>query len=73
MRLFPSHTVPAFVELVVMDEFRIRLLCPTPRGFIELVWKAFTAAGMERSFGAKNASLFSQQKRAEEIAVFVNQ
>jgi hypothetical protein len=31
--------VPAFVELVVMDEFRIRPLCPTPRGLIELTGK----------------------------------
>ena len=27
----------AFVELVVMDEFGIRPLCPAPRGWIELV------------------------------------
>jgi len=31
--------VPAFVELVVMDEFGIRALCPAPRSFIELVGK----------------------------------
>ena len=31
--------MPAFVELVVMDEFGIRPLCPTPRGLIELVRK----------------------------------
>ena len=37
MRLFPSRKVPAFVELVVVDEIGIRLLCPTPRGLIELI------------------------------------
>jgi hypothetical protein len=31
--------VPAFIELVVMDEFGIRPLGPTPRGLIELVRK----------------------------------
>src|SRR5215204_6346871 len=31
--------MPAFVELVVMDEFGIGLLCPTPRHLIELVRK----------------------------------
>jgi hypothetical protein len=39
LRLFPSREVAAFVELVVMDEFGIRTLCPTPRGCIDLVWK----------------------------------
>ena len=29
----------AFVELVVMDEFGIRPLCPTPRGLIEPIRK----------------------------------
>ena len=31
--------MPAFGELVVMNEFRIRLLCPTPRSLIQLVGK----------------------------------
>ena len=31
--------MPAFVELVVVDEFRKRLLCPTLRALIELVRK----------------------------------
>ena len=31
--------MPAFVELVVMDEFGIRPLRPAPRGWIELVGK----------------------------------
>src|SRR5258708_12452052 len=38
-RLFPGRKVPALVQLVVMDEFGIRPLCPTPRGCIDLVWK----------------------------------
>ena len=37
LRLFPGREVPAFVELVVVDELRIRLLCPAPRGWIEFV------------------------------------
>jgi hypothetical protein len=35
----PRPQVPAFVELVVMDEFGIRPLRPTPRGWIEFVGK----------------------------------
>ena len=31
--------MPAFVELVVMDQFGIRPLCPAPRGWIEFVRK----------------------------------
>jgi hypothetical protein len=31
--------VAAFGELVVMDQFGIRPLCPTPRALIELVSK----------------------------------
>src|SRR5262245_57238793 len=37
--LFPGREVAASVELVVVDEFGIRPLCPAPRGLIELVWK----------------------------------
>jgi hypothetical protein len=35
--LFPSREVAAFLELVVMDQFGKRLLCPAPRGWIEFV------------------------------------
>src|SRR5437667_7350755 len=35
--LFPSRKVPAFGDLVVMDEFGIRPLCPASRGWIEFV------------------------------------
>ncbi len=31
--------MPAFLNLVVMDKFRIRLLCPTPRSWIQLIRK----------------------------------
>src|SRR5262245_5036252 len=37
LRLFPRREVPALVELVVVDELRVRLLRPTPRERIELV------------------------------------
>ena len=37
MRLFPGGKVPAFVELVVVDQFGIRPLRPAPRGWIEFV------------------------------------
>ena len=37
LRLFPGREVPAFVELVVVDEFGIRPLRPAPRGWIEFV------------------------------------
>lgn len=35
--MFPRSKVAPFVELVVMDEFGIRLLCPAPWSGIELV------------------------------------
>jgi IstB-like ATP binding protein len=35
--LFPRSKVSTFVELVVMDQFGIRPLCPAPRGWIEFV------------------------------------
>jgi hypothetical protein len=37
LRLFPRCEVTAFRELVEVDEFRICLLCPTPRSRIEFV------------------------------------
>ena len=37
--LLPGREVSALVELVVIYEFGIRLLCPTPRCLIELVRK----------------------------------
>src|SRR5215203_278746 len=39
LRLLPGREVPAFVELVVMDEVGIGLLCPTPRHLIEIARK----------------------------------
>src|SRR6266849_5246293 len=37
LRLFPGRKVPAFLHLVVMDQFGIHPLCPAPRGWIEFV------------------------------------
>ena len=39
LRLFPGRKMPAFVELVVMDEFGKSPLRPTPRGLVEFVGK----------------------------------
>src|SRR4051794_13242205 len=36
-RLFPGGEVRAFVELVVMDEIGVRLLCPTARRRVDFV------------------------------------
>ena len=39
VRLLPGREVPAFIELVVIDELRIRPLGPTPRRLIALARK----------------------------------
>src|SRR5258708_29373736 len=39
LRLLPRREVAALVELVVMDEFGKRPLCPTARGLVDLIWK----------------------------------
>src|ERR1051325_2072322 len=39
LRLLPRREVPAFVDLVVVDELGIRLLGPAPRRLILLAWK----------------------------------
>jgi hypothetical protein len=39
LRLLPGRKVPAFVDLVVVDELGIRLFCPTPRGRADVVRK----------------------------------
>src|ERR1700686_4962352 len=36
-RLFPRSEVPAFGQLIIIDEFGIRLLRPAPWGWIEFV------------------------------------
>src|SRR4051812_4552547 len=38
-RLFPGREVPAFGELVVVNELGIRALCPAPRDWTDLVGK----------------------------------
>jgi hypothetical protein len=48
--------VPALVELVVVDELRIRTLCPTARGWIELVGKDAHGNGNADVFRARRAS-----------------
>jgi len=37
--LLPRSEVAAFVERVVIDQFVIRPICPTPRGLIDLARK----------------------------------
>src|SRR5438477_9430282 len=39
LRLFPRREVAASVEPVVMNQFGICSLCPTPWGCIDLIWK----------------------------------
>jgi hypothetical protein len=39
LRLLPCRKVTAFIDLVVINEFVIRALCPTPRGFIVFAGK----------------------------------
>jgi hypothetical protein len=69
-----SHAkVSARVHCVVINEFRIRPLCPTPRGRIDLVRKGAHRNRDGDVLAAKKANLFSQESRAEELAVFVNQ
>lgn len=60
LRLFPSREVAAFGEPVVINQFGIGFLGPTPRGGRDLIGKTLTAAGIGTSFGAKKASLLSQ-------------
>src|SRR4030095_3106413 len=38
-RLFPRGKVPAFIELVVVNQFGVRALCPTARAQIDLIRK----------------------------------
>ena len=55
--MFPGRKVPAFVELVVMDKFRIRTLCSTPWGLIELVRKGAHGNRDGDIFGAEKGEL----------------
>src|SRR5215470_18120648 len=78
LRLLPGSKMPAFVELVVMDESRKRPLCPASRGRIQVV--------RERAYSHRDGDALDNEKgervlrvetlpveTAEEIAVFVNQ
>src|SRR6476469_604998 len=40
LRLLPCGKVATFVELVIIDEFRIRLLCPASRCLVEFFGKS---------------------------------
>ena len=53
--LFPGRNVPALVELVVIDKFGIRALCPTLRGLIELIRKD--------AHGCRDGYAFDTEKR----------
>src|SRR5215211_2066060 len=54
--LLPCGEVAAFVELVVIDEFGIRLLGPTPRGFILLARKHAHGDGYRDAFRVEKAA-----------------
>jgi len=56
-----------------MDEFGVRPLRPTSRGGVDLIWKDADGNRDGDVLRGEKGSLFSQYKRAEEIAVFVNQ
>jgi hypothetical protein len=62
--------VPAFLNLVVMDSLGYARSAQL-RGAWSV--KTLTATGMETFLASKNGNLFSQLRRDEEIAVFVNQ
>src|SRR6202011_948388 len=53
--LFPGRKVPAFVELVVMNELGIGFFCRTPRSWIQLVRK--------RAHGNGDGNAFDTEKR----------
>src|SRR5260370_25971437 len=53
--LFPRREVPAFVELVVIDELGIRPLRPASRGLIELLRKG--------AHGSRDGDVFRSEKR----------
>jgi hypothetical protein len=61
-RLLPSGEVPALVELVVIDEFGLRTLCPTLRSWSSS-GKTLTATGMEIPLTPKNETLFSKHSQ----------
>ena len=49
--------MPAFVELVVVDQFGIRPLCPTPRSWIQLVRKLAHGNGDRHAFDIEKREL----------------
>src|SRR5215218_6260343 len=57
LRLLPGGEVAALVDLVVVDEVGIRLLCPTARRLILLAWKNAHSYRRGDSLGVKESSL----------------
>src|SRR5271156_1782329 len=57
LRLFPGGKVAADVVLLVIDEFRIRLLRPAPRRRVYLVRKRADANGNSHALDVKEAEL----------------
>src|SRR6202023_347197 len=55
LRLFPGSKVPAFVELIVVDQFWIRPLRPTARAQIDLVRKG--------AYGNRDGNAFDTEIR----------
>jgi hypothetical protein len=60
LRLLPGRKVSALGKLVVVDELRIRPLCPTPRRRIEFIRNTLTVTGTETPLTPKNEILFSK-------------
>src|SRR4051794_13997799 len=57
LRLFPRREVPALFELVVVDEFGIRLLRPALRSLIKLVRESADRNGNREVFGGEECQL----------------
>src|SRR6266849_8406100 len=57
LRLFPRREVTALVELVVINELGIRLLCPTPWSCIDLVWKYTHGSRDRHTFRSEKGQL----------------
>ena len=68
--MFPGRIVPAFVDIVVIDEFVIRPLCPAPRRLIVLAGKDAYGSRDRDVGGVVNADLVFP---IEATAVLVNQ
>ena len=54
LRLLPGREVPAFIELVVVDEFGIRPLRPAPRSWIQLFNNGASLYQVQHALGHKD-------------------